>query len=64
MNKDKSESHFGYLLAGVGIGTIVGILAAPWSGEEMREFIRQRAEEGREYAENAGRQIRECGKNS
>jgi gas vesicle protein len=48
-----------WFLAGLGIGAIAGILYAPRSGEETRETILSRAEEGREYVRERGRQARE-----
>ena len=57
------ENHSGaraiYFLAGVGIGALIGILFAPQSGKETREFIADRAEEGRDFLVKKGRDIRE-----
>jgi len=38
----------GYFVAGMGIGAIMGILFAPRSRQEMREYLRKRADEGRD----------------
>jgi len=40
-------------------GALVGILFAPKSGEETREFLAQKADEGREYAQRKARELRE-----
>jgi gas vesicle protein len=48
-----------YFIVGLGIGTLVGILFAPKSGEETREFLTQKADEGREYAQKKARELRE-----
>lgn len=50
---------FGYFLAGLGIGTLVGVLTAPRSGEETRDYLSQRADEGRQYAQRKARELRE-----
>jgi gas vesicle protein len=50
---------FGYFLAGLGIGTLVGVLTAPRSGEETRNYLSQRAGEGKEYAQRKARELRE-----
>lgn len=50
---------FGYLLVGLGMGALLGMLFAPQSGEETREFILDRAEQGRDYAQDMARQLRE-----
>ena len=49
MGRDDSGSGFIWFLAGLGIGAIVGVLYAPKSGEETREYLRKKGEEGREY---------------
>ena len=48
-----------YFIVGLGIGTLVGILFAPKSGEETREFLTQKADEGREFAQKKARELRE-----
>ncbi len=48
-----------YFIVGLGIGTLVGILFAPKSGEETRDFLTQKADEGREYAQKKARELRE-----
>jgi gas vesicle protein len=48
-----------WFLAGLGIGAVVGVLYAPRSGNETREALRSRAEEGREYVRNRAREARE-----
>ncbi len=48
-----------YLSVGLGIGALVGILCAPQSGEETREYLAQKTEEGKEYAQRTGRELRE-----
>jgi gas vesicle protein len=48
-----------WFLAGLGIGAVAGVLYAPRSGNETREALRARAEEGREYVRNRARDARE-----
>jgi len=45
---ENTGSKVSYFLVGLGIGALVGILFAPKSGEETREFLAQKAEEGKE----------------
>ena len=52
-------SKVSFFLVGLGIGALVGILFAPKSGEETREFLSQKADEGREYAQRKARELRE-----
>jgi len=56
---EQTGSKVSYFLVGLGIGALVGILFAPKSGEETREFLAQKAEEGKEYAQKKARELRE-----
>lgn len=44
-----NQQAFGWFLAGLGIGALVGILYAPKSGRETREDILSTAKDGTEY---------------
>lgn len=44
-----AASHFLYFVGGIGIGAIAALLWAPQSGEETREMISRKAEEGKDY---------------
>jgi gas vesicle protein len=56
---DNVGSRISFFLVGLGIGALVGILFAPKSGEETREFLAAKADEGREYAQRKARELRE-----
>lgn len=56
---DSAGSKVSYFLVGVGIGALLGILFAPKTGEETREFLRERADEGKDYAQRKARELRE-----
>ena len=56
---DRDGSSFLWFLAGLGIGAIAGVLYAPRSGEETREALRSKAEEGREFMRERVRQTRQ-----
>lgn len=56
---DRDGNSFLWFLAGVGIGAVVGVLYAPRSGEETREVIRSKAEEGRDRVRQQARKVRE-----
>ncbi|MDA2912945.1 YtxH domain-containing protein [Acidobacteriia bacterium AH_259_A11_L15] len=51
-------SNFGYFLAGLGIGAVIGLLFAPRSGEETREYLRERAEGIRDDTRRRAREVR------
>ncbi len=56
---DSGGSKVSYFLAGLGIGALVGILFAPKSGEETRDYLTSKADEGRDYAQRKARELRE-----
>jgi len=56
---DNVGSKISFFLVGLGIGALVGILFAPKSGEETREYLAQKADEGRDYAQRKARELRE-----
>lgn len=48
----EDKSGFGYFLLGLGIGVAAGLLWAPQSGEETRQYLANRAGEGADYLRN------------
>jgi gas vesicle protein len=52
-------SKISFFMVGLGIGALIGILFAPKSGEETREYLSSRADEGREYAQRKAKELRE-----
>jgi gas vesicle protein len=52
-------SKFSFFLVGLSVGALVGVLFAPKSGDETREYLSDRADEGREYAQKKARELRE-----
>jgi gas vesicle protein len=58
MSENNSGSSVAFFLAGAGIGAILALLFAPKSGKETREFISQRANEGREKVAAKGQEYR------
>jgi gas vesicle protein len=56
---DNVGSKVSFFLVGLGIGALVGILFAPKSGEETREYLTTKADEGRDYAQKKARELRE-----
>jgi len=47
------------VLGGFGIGAAVGILYAPKAGDEIRQQLREVAEDGRDTVKDRARQARE-----
>src|SRR6201993_87635 len=56
---DNVGSKISYFLVGLGVGALVGVLFAPKSGEETRDFLAKRADDGREFAQKKARELRE-----
>jgi gas vesicle protein len=48
-----------YFLAGLGIGSLIGVLFAPKSGEETRQYIAKKTREGNELARKKGQELRD-----
>ena len=59
MEDNNAGAKFVYFIAGLGIGALAGILFAPKSGRETRQYLAERAEEGRDYLKQKGERIRE-----
>ena len=45
----EEKTGFGYFLLGLGLGVAAGVLLAPKSGAETREYLRSKAEESGDY---------------
>jgi len=56
MDEDKRIPYF---LLGLGIGTALGILFAPKAGPETREYLRARADDGKEYLKRKGTELKD-----
>ncbi len=56
---ENGGSKLGYFLAGLGLGAVVALLFAPRSGEETRQYLRERAEEGVDELKRRGRELKE-----
>jgi gas vesicle protein len=59
MSDRNGGGGFLWFLAGLGIGAVVGMLYAPQSGSETREILMSKAEEGREYVRKRARDARD-----
>ncbi len=58
MSYPSGFSKLGFFLAGLGVGAAVAVLFAPKSGKETREFIAEKAGEGRDLVTAKGRALR------
>ncbi len=56
---ENGGSRISYFMVGLGIGALIGILFAPKSGDETREYLTKKADEGRDYAQKKARELRE-----
>jgi gas vesicle protein len=60
-DEDQNESGgggFGWFVAGLSLGALLGILYAPKSGRETREELAQNARDGQEYLRRKGVEVR------
>lgn len=58
MSDDNGVSKFGFFIAGMGIGAILALLFAPRSGKETRDYLSQKAEEGKDFVRVKGKELR------
>jgi|SRR5215469_12536787 len=61
-NGTSPAPRIGYLLMGLSIGSLVGILCAPKPGEETREFLVAKVNGGREYTKDKIRELQDQAK--
>ena len=59
MHRNEAFSGFPYLLIGIGVGVVAGLLLAPRSGEELRQDVRRRATEGLDYINQQAEKFRD-----
>ena len=55
--KDSSGGGFGWFVAGLGLGALLGVLYAPKAGKETREELAASAREGKDYLYDRGREV-------
>lgn len=56
---EEEDSSLPFFLLGVGLGVVAGILFAPQSGEETRQLIKDRADEGVDYVKRRSTELQE-----
>jgi gas vesicle protein len=56
---EKIDSKVSYFLVGLGVGSLIGVLFAPKSGEETREYLSQKINRGSKHAQKKARKLRE-----
>ena len=56
---DNVGSKVSYFLVGLGVGALMGVLFAPKSGEDTREYLAKRADDGKEFAQKKAKELRE-----
>ncbi len=56
---DNVGSKVSYFFVGLGVGALMGVLFAPKSGEDTREYLSKRADEGRDFAQKKARELRD-----
>ncbi|MGD0304403.1 MAG: YtxH domain-containing protein [Candidatus Acidiferrales bacterium] len=59
MSENNAGSKISFFIVGMGIGALVGLLFAPKSGEETREYLTGKADDGREFAQRKAKELRE-----
>ncbi len=55
----EDDNKLSYFFLGLGLGVAVGVLFAPKSGTETREFLRSKANEGADAAKRRASELRD-----
>jgi gas vesicle protein len=55
----EDDSKLSYFFLGLGLGVAAGVLFAPKSGAETRDFLRSKAEEGTDYVKRSAEDLRD-----
>ena len=55
---EQIDSNAGYFLAGLTIGSLIGIFFAPKSGEGTREYLSKKVKDGGKHARKKARELR------
>ena len=58
--EDQTISTLAWFLTGAAVGATVAILYTPKSGKETRQYLSDKAQEGREAVENASHDVAEA----
>jgi len=54
-----NDNRFAFFFLGIGVGVAVGMLFAPKSGDETRDLLLSKADEGKEYLRKRSEDLRE-----
>ena len=55
----EDDNKLSYFFLGLGLGVAVGVLFAPKSGAETRDFLRSKAEDGTDYVKRRAEDLRD-----
>ena len=55
----EDDSKLSYFFLGLGLGVAAGVLFAPKSGAETRDFLRSKAEEGTDFVKRRAEDLRD-----
>lgn len=56
----EDDNKLSYFFLGLGLGVVAGVLFAPKSGEETRDFLMSKANEGAELAKRRAAEARDA----
>ena len=55
----EDDNRLSYFFLGLGLGVAAGVLFAPKSGVETRDFLRSKADEGTDYVKRRAEDLRD-----
>jgi gas vesicle protein len=53
----ETDNRFSYFFLGLGLGTAVGLLCAPKSGTDTRNYLRSKTQDGTRYLKDQSQQL-------
>jgi len=59
MSENNGSSNLLFFLAGASLGAVIALLYAPQSGKKTREYISDKADEGKDYLKDRSKELRE-----
>ena len=55
----EDDNKFSYFFLGLGLGVAAGLLFAPKTGEETRDMLRSKADEGKDYLRKRSTELKD-----
>ena len=58
----ESGNRLAWFLTGLAVGAVIGVLYAPKSGRDTRQFLSEKSQQGRDAVTETGKEVMETGR--